>query len=74
MDSDVNFSINSDDPAYFGGYILDNYCAVQEAFGFTMKEWEAITKASVNGSWCDDSRKDTILKEVDATIMKFGNL
>lgn len=53
---------------------MDNYCAVQEAFGFTMKEWEAITKASVNGSWCDDSRKDTILKEVDATIMKFGNI
>lgn len=30
LDNGVCFSINSDDPAYFGGYILDNYCAVQE--------------------------------------------
>ncbi|KAL2038650.1 hypothetical protein N7G274_008698 [Stereocaulon virgatum] len=74
LDSGVSFSINSDDPAYFSGYILDNYCAVQEAFGLTVQEWENIAKASVNGSWCDGSRKDAILKEVDATIMKFGNV
>lgn len=30
LDAGVRFCINSDDPAYFGAYILDNYCAVQE--------------------------------------------
>lgn len=28
LDNRVQFSINSDDPAYFGGYILDNYCVI----------------------------------------------
>ncbi|KAE8312422.1 hypothetical protein BDV41DRAFT_565028 [Aspergillus transmontanensis] len=32
LDSGVQFSLNSDDPAYFGGGILNNYCAVQEAW------------------------------------------
>ena len=74
LDNGVQYSINSDDPAYFGGYILDNYCAVQEAFHFTVKEWEIIVKAAVAGSWCDDDRKDTIMKEVEATVSKFGNI
>ncbi|KDE08303.1 adenosine deaminase [Microbotryum lychnidis-dioicae p1A1 Lamole] len=34
MEAGVKFSINSDDPAYFGGYLLDNYVAVQDAFNF----------------------------------------
>ncbi|KAK8094134.1 Adenosine deaminase [Apiospora hydei] len=29
LDRGVRFSINSDDPAYFGGYILENYCALR---------------------------------------------
>src|SRR5947207_2232217 len=32
LERGVRFSINSDDPAYFGGYILDNYIAVQKSF------------------------------------------
>lgn len=50
LDAGVRFSINSDDPAYFGGYILDNYCAVQEAFGLTVGEWRGIAVGAVEGS------------------------
>lgn len=70
LDNGVQFSINSDDPAYFGGYILDNYCAVQEAFNLTIGEWEKIARSAVKQSWCDDDRKDTILHELDAVIAK----
>ena len=72
LDKGVRFSINSDDPAYFGGYIYDNYCAVQEAFSLTIKEWEYIAQAAVEGSWCDDSRKQTILKEVDEVVRQYS--
>ena len=71
LDTGVRFSINSDDPAYFGGYILDNYCAVQEAFNLTMKEWETIARGAVEGSWCDVSRKKSILKQIDEAIIKY---
>ena len=73
LDSGVMFSINSDDPAYFGGYILDNYCAVQEACNLTATEWETITKAAVEGSWCNYSRKDYLLKLLDQTMVRFGH-
>lgn len=53
----VPFSINSDDPAYFGGYILDNYKAVHTRFGFTKDQWKIIALNGIKGSWCDDQRK-----------------
>lgn len=59
LDAGVKFSINSDDPAYFGGYILDNYCAVQEAFQLSILEWRVIAENSVNESWIDEARKAT---------------
>ena len=53
----VRFSINSDDPSYFGAYILANYCAVQEAFDLTVDEWMTILQASIEGCWCSEDRK-----------------
>ena len=58
LNNRVRFSINSDDPAYFGGYILANYCAVQEAFELDVEEWTSIIMASIEGSWCSEKRKD----------------
>ncbi|KUJ21713.1 adenosine deaminase [Mollisia scopiformis] len=65
LDEGVRFSINSDDPAYFGGYILDNYCAVQEAFKLSLVDWRFIAVAAIEGSWCDEERKKTLLAKVD---------
>lgn len=65
LDEGVRFSVNSDDPAYFGGYILDNYCAVQEAFGLSIAEWKGIAVGAIEGSWCDESKKKTLLGKVE---------
>lgn len=61
----VKFSINSDDPAYLGGFILENYCAVQEAFGLTRAEWRGICEAGIEGSWCQKERKDELMGLLD---------
>jgi len=66
LDNGIQFSINSDDPAYFGGYILDNYVAVQEAFGLTVEEWRGVAVASIKGSWCSEERKEEVLREIEA--------
>jgi adenosine deaminase len=71
LDEGVRFSINSDDPAYFGGYILDNYCAVQEAFGLCIEEWKHIAVGSVEGSWCDDERKKVLLERIEDWTGKY---
>ncbi|KAL2075411.1 hypothetical protein VTL71DRAFT_354 [Oculimacula yallundae] len=65
LDEGVRFSINSDDPAYFGGYILDNYVAVQEAFDLSLKEWKFIADGAIEGSWCDGDRKKVLLEKVE---------
>ena len=69
LNAGVNFSINSDDPAYFGNhYILDNYCAVQEAFDLNVQEWKRICEASIRGSWCSEDRKSELLGRLRKTI------
>lgn len=71
LDLGVKFSINSDDPAYFGGYILDNYISLQTRFGWDLKTWCTIAKNSINGSWCDDERKQQLISQVDKTYEKY---
>ena len=73
LDAGVKFSINSDDPAYFGGYILDNYCAVQEAFDLTSQDWEWIARASINGCWVEASKKEQLRKQLQEVIREYRN-
>ncbi|EXJ83513.1 adenosine deaminase [Capronia coronata CBS 617.96] len=73
LDQGVRFSINSDDPAYFGGYILDNYCAVQDAFGLSKSEWARVVTQSIEGSWCGDARKEEMKKMLDQVMNKFDS-
>ena len=68
LDAGVKFSINSDDPAYFGGYILDNYCEVQKAHQLDVKDWERICRNAIEGSWCTEVRKEEMLKQLARVI------
>ncbi|KAF2423761.1 adenine deaminase [Tothia fuscella] len=69
LDAGVKFSINSDDPAYFGGnYILDNYCAVQETFDLSIDEWKTICRSGIEGSWCTTSRKAEMIGVLDDLV------
>lgn len=68
----VPFSINSDDPAYFGGYILDNYKAVHTRFGFTKDQWKIIALNGIKGSWCDDQRKNELISLVEEVYKKYN--
>jgi adenine deaminase len=51
MDAGVCVTINSDDPAYFGGYLNDNYIAVQEALNLTEAEIRRIANNSFEASF-----------------------
>ncbi|KAL8742468.1 MAG: hypothetical protein Q9190_005048 [Brigantiaea leucoxantha] len=72
LNADVAFSLNSDDPAYFRSYILDNYCAVQESFNLTVQDWHQISRRAIEGSWCDDNRKATLTRKLDEVVAKYG--
>jgi len=71
LDEGIRFSINSDDPAYFGGYILDNYCAVQDAFNLSLDNWKYIASGSIEGSWCNEERKKILLQKVEECMTRY---
>jgi adenosine deaminase len=73
LEAGVKFSLNSDDPAYFGGYILKNYCAVQDAFDLGVEEWKIIIQNSIQGSWCEQKRKDELLGMLDDCLRKYAS-
>ena len=47
----LNVTINSDDPAYFGGYVNENYLAVAEALSLTREELEQLARNSFEASF-----------------------
>jgi adenosine deaminase len=57
-------SLHSDDPAYFGGYVGDNYRGAQKAFGFDDSTMAALARTSIVASFLDEVRKETLLKEL----------
>ncbi|CAK4030056.1 adenosine deaminase [Lecanosticta acicola] len=72
LDAGVNFSINSDDPAYFGNnYILSNYLAVQKAFNLNFEEWTRICENGIRGSWCGPQRKEEMLALLKVVVNDF---
>jgi adenosine deaminase len=70
LEAGVKFSINSDDPAYFGGYILNNYCAVQDAFDLSVQDWRVVVQNSIQGSWCEQARKNELQNMLEECLRK----
>ena len=58
-------TINSDDPAYFGGYINENFIAIQEAFNLTKKELSNLARNSFEAAFLPDAKRREILQELD---------
>ncbi|HEX9501692.1 MAG TPA: adenosine deaminase, partial [Thermoanaerobaculia bacterium] len=52
-------TINSDDPAYFGGYVVDNYLAVAEALGLTEDDIRLLARNSFEASFLSPQEKAT---------------
>ncbi len=64
MDAGLFVTINSDDPAYFGGYLTENYVAVAEALGLGHADLATLAAASFEASFLDDTERDARAAEV----------
>lgn len=56
-------TLNSDDPSYFGGYLLDNYMACAEHLGLTKAELVTLTRNSIQASFLPDAAKQALLQQ-----------
>ncbi|MFD2179749.1 adenosine deaminase [Veronia pacifica] len=57
-------TINSDDPAFFGGYMTDNFIAVHKALNLTRHQLVQCTINAINASFIEAERKEALLKEI----------
>lgn len=53
----VRVTVNSDDPAYFGGYVNENYIAIQEALGLSRDELVTLARNSFEASFLEAPEK-----------------
>ncbi|HEU5301348.1 MAG TPA: adenosine deaminase [Acidimicrobiia bacterium] len=61
-------TVNSDDPAYFGGYVADNFVAVVEALGLGAGDVVRLARNSFLASFLDDAARDRHVAEVEAHV------
>jgi len=61
-------TLNSDDPAYFGGYLGKNWTETAEALGLTRDELVTLAKNSFTGSFLPEAAVQQRLAEIDAYV------
>jgi adenosine deaminase len=59
-------TVNSDDPAYFGGYVQENYLAVQRALGLDARQLVQLARNAIDASFLDQASKQRLRAELEA--------
>lgn len=62
----VQVTVNSDDPSYFGGYMNDNFVAIQEALDLSQDELKQLAINSFEASFISDEQKQKWIEEIKA--------
>jgi adenosine deaminase len=61
----LNVSVNSDDPAYFGGYMDENFRQLRAAFGLSSGQLADLAANSVRSAFLTDTRRRELLAEIE---------
>jgi adenosine deaminase len=67
LDAGARVTINSDDPAYFGGYIGDNYVRTQAALGLGREHMVALARTSLSACFADPEER----RRLDGVLDRF---
>jgi adenosine deaminase len=66
LDLGLRATVNSDDPAYFGGYVNANFAAVTEALGLDKDDLRSLARNSFLGSFLSEGEKKAHVRAVDS--------
>jgi len=58
-------TVNSDDPAYFGGFLNENYTALRSALGMRREQALALARNGFNASFLAPDQRADLLRELD---------
>jgi len=62
LDQGICVGVNSDDPAYFGGYMSENFYALSEHLDMSKKQAKSLVSNSIKASFADEERKKQMEK------------
>jgi adenine deaminase len=65
LDLGVLVTVNSDDPAYFGGYVVENYLAVHSALGLSKADLAQLARNSIEAAFLSDAAKRGWLAKIE---------
>lgn len=65
MEAGLMVTINSDDPAYFGGYMNENYIQIAAALNLSKKQITDLAKNSFKASFLSDVEKEKLINQVE---------
>ena len=68
LDAGLLITVNSDDPSYFGGYLNDNFEAIQASLNLSKGKIITLIKNGFIGSFLNDEEKQKRLAEIDKLI------
>lgn len=65
LEKKLMVTVNSDDPAYFGGYVNENYVAVAKVLNLSRQQIALLAKNSFKASFLNPNEKQVMLKKVE---------
>lgn len=65
MEMGLQVTVNSDDPAYFGGYVTENYTQVQRALNLSQEDIVRLARNSFDASFLSAEAKAACLQSID---------
>ncbi len=70
LDAGLHATVNSDDPAYFGGYVNANYRAVQAALGLDRDDLTHLARNSFEAAFLEAGEKRALLARLDDYVAR----
>jgi adenosine deaminase len=72
LDQGVCVMLNSDDPAYFGGYLNDNYLQIFAALGLNASQAYQLARNSFEAAFVPEAQKQIWQTQLDDCFRQFG--
>ncbi|MBK8973476.1 MAG: adenosine deaminase [Hahellaceae bacterium] len=68
LERGVRVTVNSDDPAYFGGYMNENFLALLEGLQLSAQQAVTLVRNGIDASFISDARRQALHAELDAYV------
>ncbi|MCR9214475.1 MAG: adenosine deaminase [Proteobacteria bacterium] len=72
LDLGLKATVNSDDPAYFGGYMNENYLAITDSLGLSKDQILTLARNGFDASFCIQERKQAMQDQLDKYAAEYN--